>query len=150
MASPQDAQKFLANNKMESFAKDADFSTAADIDEWVDMRDYGGIAVMVTGINLTGAGPSGLDIIADEDADGGDGNVIITTWSGDAATAEGDFLVLEATSEQIVQEGEDNSKNLRYVSVKLKLANAGDEAVVTYVRYNPRFPQLDLTADSVT
>ena len=63
MASPQAPQKFIANNKVTSYAIDTNLTTAADIDEWVDMRDYEEFFVIATGINLSGVGVDELHII---------------------------------------------------------------------------------------
>ena len=150
MASPQAADKLFSNQKIEMFWKDDDYSSEADIDEWVDMRDYSNFAVILTAGNLTGAGVKDLKIYADAESDGSGGNVSIVEWSGSVGSAEGDYLVLECTAEQIAQEGEDNSKDLRYVSAYVTLDNAADEAVVTYIRAGARFAQDGLTADSVT
>lgn len=150
MVSPQAANKLFANLAIKSYWKDGNYSTLSDIDEWVDMRDFSNFAAILTAGNLTGAGVVDLKIYADQDSDGGDSNILIADWTGSVGTAEGDQIVLECTAEQIAQEGADNSKELRYVSAYIQLANSGDEAVVTYVRGGARFPQDGLTADSIT
>lgn len=150
MASPQAVNQLFSKQKIEMFWKDGDYSTIADIDEWVDMRDYRNFAVILTAGNLTGAGVKNLKIYADAESDGSGGNISIAEWSGTVGSAEGDYLVLECTAEQIRQEAEDNTKELRYVSAYIQLANAADEGVVTYIRAGARFPRDGLTADSVT
>lgn len=149
MASPQAPQKFLSENKITSYPIDGSYSTAADIDKWVDMRDYAGIVMLATGIALTGVGPEVLTIIADAESDGSGGNVEIAANS-DAQTTEGDYMMVECTAEQIRQEGVDNSKELRYVSLKLENGNDADEAVVTYIRYGPRFAKSGLSVGQST
>lgn len=156
MASPQAALKFGSRNKVDFFNVDADLTTAAvpvaisngGAAVWLDMKGYSGIFVLAGGVNLTGTGPKSLVIVADAAADGSDGNVEIVASTSDVCSAEGGYMIAEATAEQIAQEGEDNSKDLRYVSIKLGLNNAGDEAAITVVRYGPRFSHRTLTAGS--
>ena len=156
MASPQAALHFMSRNKVDFFNVDADLTTAAvpvaisngGAAVWLDMKGYSGVFFIAGGVNLTGAGPKSLVIVADEDSNGGDGNIEIASSASNVCSAEGGYMVVEATAEQIVQEGADNSKNLRYVSVKLGLANANDEAAIVAVRYGPRFAHGTLTAGS--
>jgi hypothetical protein len=156
MASPQAALHFASRNKVDFFNVDADLTTAAvpvaisnaGAAVWLDMKGYSGIFVLAGGVNLTGAGPKSLSIMADEESDGTGGNVEIVASTSDVCTAEGGYMIAEATAEQIAQEGADNSKDLRYVSIKLGLANANDEAAITVVRYGPRFSHGTLTAGS--
>ena len=156
MASPQAALKFGSRNKVDFFNVDANLTTAAvpvaisngGAAVWLDMKGYSGIFVLAGGVNLTGAGPKSLVIVADAAAAGTDGNIEIVASTSDACTAEGGYMIVEATAEQIAQEGADNSKALRYVSIKLGLENASDEAAITVVRYGPRFGHGTLTAGS--
>jgi len=150
MASPQASEKIFANNKIEMFWKDGSYDTIATISEWVDMKDYGNFAVIMTAGNLSGAGVKALSIYADNDSAGNGTPTAIKAWSGDVGTAEGDYLVLEVSAEEIRQEAEDAGVDFRYVCAYITLANVGDEAAITYIRSNPVFPQTGLTADSVT
>ena len=155
MASPQEALKFGSKNKVDFFNVDGDYTTAAVAqavstsgEVWLDMKGYSGLFVLAGGVNLTGDGPKSLEIVADAAADGSDGNISIVTSSSDVTTAEGGYMIVEATAEQIVQEGEDNSKALRYVGIKLGLNSSDDEAAITVIRYGPRFAHRTLTAGS--
>ena len=156
MASPQAALHFMSRNKVDFFNVDADLTTAAvpvaisnaGAAVWLDMKGYSGVFFLVGLVNAGGTGPEAVTIVADEDSDGGDGNVEIKASTSDAVTAEGGYMVVEATAEQLAQEGADNSKNLRYVSIKLEMHHSGDEAAVFAVRYGPRFAHGTLTAGS--
>ena len=156
MASPQAYDKFFASNKVNTWPVDGSYSTAAistavgtTAEVWLDMKGYTGIAVLATGINLTGVGVEEISIVGDSDSDGGSGtNVVIATSSDTAATGEGGWITVEASAEQIAQEGADNSVRLRYVGIKLENGNNGDEAVITTIRYGG--PKYDgLTAPTV-
>lgn len=153
MASPQGYSKFLDNNRIDTKAVDEDLTTAAvpsAYSTWYDMDGYSGVVFIVTGINLTGAGANGLSIMADAAADGSGGNVEIVAHAvASSPASEGDSLVIECSAEQIRQEGVDNSKVLRYVAPKVKLANANDECVVTCIRVEPRHAYGSLTPDSL-
>ena len=146
----------MSRNKVDFFNVDADLTTAAvpvaisngGAAVWLDMKGYSGVFFCVGAVALAGNGVEAVTIVADEDSDGGDGNVDIVASTSSATTAEGGYLVVEATAEQIAQEGADNSKNLRYVSIKLEMHNGGDEAAVFAVRYGPRFSHGTLTAGS--
>jgi hypothetical protein len=157
MASPQAADSFATRNKVDIFNVDGDYTTAAittavssGAAEWLDMKGYSGIWVGVIGTNLTGTGPTVLSLVGDTSPTGATGNVTIVTSTDAAVTTEGGYMTLEATAEQIKQEGLDNATpyDLRYVAVKLTMDNALDEATVVIVRYGPRFSRDGLTAGS--
>ena len=157
MASPQAADKFAVNNKVDIWNVDGDYTTAAITtsvsttgEVWLDMKGYSGLWVGVIGTNLTGTGPSALSIVGDESSTGATGNVVIATSSDSAVTGEGGYLTLEITAEQMKQEGLDNATayDLRYAAVKLTMNHANDEATVVAVRYGPRFARDGLTAGS--
>ena len=156
MTSPQVALHFASRNKVDFFNIDEDLTTA-DVplpisnggDEvWLDMKGYSGVFFLVGLVNAGGTGPEVLKIVADANADGSDGNIEIVTSASGAVTAEGGYMIVEATAEQIAQEGSDNSKNLRYVSIELEMQHSGDEAAVFAVRYGPRFSHGTLSAGS--
>jgi len=150
VASPQAADKWLCNQKVDVYWCDGDYTTAAAADStWLDMKDYTGVAGIFTAGNLTGAGVKALSIYAGTSAAGA-GAAALVNWSGTVGSAEGDYLVLEATSEQLRQEAEDAGANYRYIIPYITLDNAADEGVVMVVRYGPKFPRDGLTADSVT
>lgn len=149
MASPLDVHRFMARNAMTLYPIDGDYTTAADIDKWVDMRGFDGILMAACGINLTGVGPEAITVIGNVESDGSGTDYVIHTYGGSAATTEGDYIFEEVSAVQIAQVGTDNGVELRYVSVKLEMGNAADEAVVVYTRFGgPEY--LDQTAENVT
>jgi len=156
MASPQAYDKFGVNNKLVSFPVDEDLSTAdvavsvgTGAEVWLDMKGYDGVFVVATGVNLTGTGPEALSIIGDSNSDGASGSNVTLATSGDSAvTGEGGSLTVEASAEQMAQEGADNSVRLRYIGIELEQQNSGDEAVITVIRYGGRAFD-GLTAGSV-
>lgn len=152
MASTQASDKLFANQNMTMLVHNPTDATVEVATGWVDLRDYENFAVgMVTSLLPSGTGPTVFEIIADADADGGDGNVIIKAHAlGSLPNAVGDVVWLECTAEEIRQLGVDNTKELRYVSANVDANHANDEAVLVYVRSGARFPQDGLTADAVS
>lgn len=149
MVSPLDVHRLMSRVKITSYPIDGDYTTATDIDKWVDMRGYDGLLVIATGINLTGVGPEAITIMGNNTILGAGTDRDIHTYGGSAATAEGDYIFEEVSAAQVAQVGTDNGEDLRYVGVKLEMGNAGDEAVVTYILYGgPEY--LDQTAESIT
>lgn len=114
------------------------------------MRDYCGFAVIAMSSTLTGAGITLLEIVASDDALGVTNVTQIKTTGTVAADAVGDFVVLECTDDEIRQASEAAGLALRYVAARLTLANAADEAVVTYIRHEPRFAAANLTANTIS
>ena len=155
MTSPQAALKVASKNKINLFMIDGDYTTAkiacnhsaADAEVWLDMKGYSGIWVGAIGVS-NGSRVTALSIVADAAADGTDSNVNIVASADTAATHEGGWMQCEATAEQIVQEGEDASKNLRYVGIKVTANAAEDEAAIVVLRYGPRHAYRGLTAGS--
>ena len=156
MASPQAALKVASKYKINMFNADGDYQaaaaiakavSAADAEVWLDMKGYSGVWVGVMGVNATSR-VTALSIVADANSAGTDGNIVIATSADSAATHEGGWMQVEATAEQIVQEGADNSKALRYIAVKITANANTDEFAITVVRYGPRFAYSALTAGS--
>lgn len=151
MASPQAADKISSQVALTHYWLDGDYTGNIAIGQWVDMLDFGAIMITACGGNLGGAGPIALAILADSASNGASGhNVTIAESTSTACTAEGDYMIVECTAEQIRQEAEDSGYNLRYVCAKLDNGNAGDEVVVTYLRTKPRFPHDGLTVGKST
>lgn len=155
MASQLATEKLFAKAKIEMFDHDPD-GTGATICtpdagttlRYVDLRDYAAFAALAMSSTLTGAGISLLEIVAAEDADGTNATQIKTSGAV-VCDAVGDYVVEECTAEEIAHIGEAAGYNLRYVAARLTVANAADEAVVTYVRHEAKFPQTGLTADTI-
>jgi hypothetical protein len=149
MASSVSTEKFRSRNKVEMFDHDPD-ATAATVctgGGWKDLRDYFGFFVAAMASALTGSGLTKVEIVASDSSDGST-NVTVVKDSGTiAADAVGDQATLECTAEELAQLSSDNSisPGLRYVAARLTMQNAADEAVVTYIRHSPRFPQTGLT-----
>ena len=148
MVSPQAFDKMLTELNVTSY-QGVDASSAVDV-AWVDMRDYDRILIQATATELTGVGITALRILANAESDGSGTDVVIVAHAvGTAPDAVGDSLVLECSAEQIVQEGEDNSLDLRYVSVNMTAANSNDRILTTYIRKPGRYAFDALTADSI-
>jgi len=146
MASSVAVDKLFTRTKITTYLS-GDASTATDIG-WVDLRDYGGFAATAVAAALTGVGVTQFDIIGNAESDGSGTDVEIKSHPlGTAPDAANDLVVLECTAEEIRHLA--TTYNLRYVSVKLKTANASDNIVVTYIRHNPRWAQDGLTADVI-
>lgn len=150
MASALATEKLFANAKIEMWDHDpgATAATVCTGGSYVDLRDYGGFAVVAMSSTLTGNGITLLEIVAADDATGTNVTVIKTSGTV-AADAVGDYVVEECTAEEIAQLSEAAGYSLRYVGARLTLHNAADESVVTYIRHKPRFPQTGLTADTI-
>ena len=104
---------------------------------YVDMRDFDVFAGIVFATIMGGSGPTLAELVAAEDADGT--NVTAIKTSGTVAlTTIGDWAALECTAEEIAQLGRASGYALRYVGVRVTCQNAGDEAVVTYIRDYPK------------
>lgn len=151
MVSIQDSQKFRFDNKMELWDHDP-ASTAATVvtpdggttQRWFKMSDFGGFTVAAMASTLTGAGITKLEIVAADDALGT--NLTVIKDSGTVAVAAvGDWVIEECQAEEVAQESATAGVNLKYVAGRITMANAADEAVVTYVGFEARFEQDNLT-----
>lgn len=151
MATPQDAQKIGSRIKLEMWDHDPDATTATVCTGggYVALRDFTKFAVAAMSSALTGNGITLLEIVAAEDSSGSNATQIKTSGTI-AADAVGDWAFLEVQSEQIRQEGVDNSYDFTHVAARITVANAADEAVVVYIRSadGGRFQYEDLTPDT--
>jgi len=153
MASAISTEKLFSKMKVEMFDHDpgatsATLCTGAGTNGYVDLKDYGNFAVLAMSSTLTGAGITKLEIVAADDTSGT--NLTVVKDSGTvAADAVGDYVVEECTAEEIAQLSAAGGYSLRYVGARLTVADAADEAFVTYIRAMPRFPQTGLTADTI-
>lgn len=149
MATPQENECFLANNKVTQYDFDPDGTSATEI-AWVDMRDYG----EATFAFFRTVGTSALTwrILANPASDGSGTDVVIKTktLTSSEPDAVGDYVFQSITAEQIAQEASDAGvAGVRYVTLELTFATGTDEGVVTYIRSKPRFAYSGLTADTV-
>lgn len=150
MASSVSTDKLFTTHAIASYDFDPDSTAATDV-AWVDLRDYSNFAVIVMSSALTGNGPAAFKILANPNSDGSGTDVEVKAHAvGSKPDAVGDYLVLECTAEEIAELASDNSSALRYVSANIAMANAADEAVVTYIRTGARFQHDALTADYIS
>jgi hypothetical protein len=150
MASSVSTDKLFTTHAIASYDFDPNSTAATDV-AWVDLRDYSNFAVIVMSSALTGNGPAAFKILANPNSDGSGTDVEVKAHAvGSKPDAVGDYLVLECTAEEIAELASDNSSALRYVSANIAMANAADEAVVTYIRTGARFQYDGMTADYVS
>lgn len=109
---------------------DPDVSTAVDVG-WVDMSEYD--SIMVVAVRAVGTGnTSAFKLLGNTAANGSGTDVTIKTVTiSSEPNLVGDFVVVEATKEEIVAASENGC---RYVSGNLTLATATDEFQVVYIR----------------
>lgn len=148
MAATATAAKLSANLDVKVHTGTADISTATDIlfsDEtsgstiWLDMRDYEHIMFLVLLSDRTDNIEEVVILSNNTNAGGGtDTTVVSQTGLTTEANAAGDYIVAEATAEQM--------GGLRYCTVKVKTGNASDRVVVVAIRGQARFPASGLTA----
>lgn len=147
MAVATDFQDLRANLKVTHYLS-GDATTVKDI-AWVDMQDYDAILITAHAAALTGVGVTVFKIIANSESDGSGTDAEIKAHAvASAPDAADDYLVLEASAEEIRAGETSSTGQLRYVSAAIDAANASDEIAVTYVR-KARHAKLNLTADVV-
>jgi len=163
MASSQSSVNLFSKNKIQMFDHDPNSTSASVVtpdagttERWVDMRDYSSFAALAMSSALTGNGISLLEIVANSESDGSDTSVVIKTSGAVLCDAVGDYVVEECTAEEVAQESADAieaatiTNQLRYVAARVTVANAADEAAVTYIQSDPRFAEAGLTADTIS
>jgi len=101
--------------------------------KWRDMRDFEWFGVSATNAVLTGNGLTLLEIWAADDASGTNATLIVSsgTLSG-TAVGQGGFV--ECLASQIREISAANSKNFRYVTAKITVANSSDKLAVALLR----------------
>jgi len=159
MASPLvDYQKLFGNTKILMFDHDPGGTSATVVTpdggttkQFVDMQEFEGFAVAAMPSTLTGAGITLLEIVGNTLLDGSGTTVQITTSGAVVGDAVGDLIVQECSVDMLKKEGLDQGTpvDLRFAGGRLTMANAADEAVVTYIQYGARYPQKDLTANVI-
>jgi len=156
MASAQAVEKIFANNAQELLVHDPDSTSAVIVtpdggttEQWRDMRDFNNFSVTAMTSALTGTGVTLVEIVGNTASDGSGTTVQIKTSGAVAADALGDQVSLECTAEELRQEGNDNSVDLRYVAARITVENIADEASVLYNRCGARHATSGLTAATV-
>lgn len=156
MATAVTTQKIASKHKIQMWDHDPGVDTAlitspdgGTTKRYVDMKDYQLFGAMVMSTIFGGAsGVTKVEIVAAEDADGTNLQVVLDGGTVDA-DAMGDYVWIECTADQIKEVAAATGYNLRYVGARITCSNAGDEAVVMYIQSEPRFPQSGLTATAI-
>ena len=104
---------------------------ASTTERWVDMKSYHNFAVGAMSSTLTGNGITLLEIVAADTALQSDTSLTVIKTSGTVACdAVGDWAFLECNAEEIAHLA--STYDLRYITARITLANAADEAVVVF------------------
>ncbi len=111
-----------------------------------DLGKGGGFAVLASNQVLVGAGITRLEIVAAEDILMATNLTVVKDTGVIAPDAMDDYAVLECIEQEVVQLG----ASLRYVAARITMANAGDEARVVYIGFDPRHKYNGLTATYIS
>lgn len=159
MTSDLSIQHWPANNKMDIAAPNeigdpsTELSVPFDSGGWIDMRDYEGLYVAITGNDVSsGENLTTLDVWASAGTKG-KGNhheaKVDAHANPEACDGSGETVGIEVTANQIAQEAADAGySDLRYVSVRVNATDAADRYGAVGVRYGPRHATKDLTNHS--
>jgi len=111
---------------------------------WLDMRDYEYVMFILVAAALTGTGLDADDchILSNPNSDGSGTDYTVVTHSDVTPNAAGDYIVLEATAEQL-------SGN-RYCTVNIDANNAADNIVIIAIRGGAKIAKAGLTADYIS
>lgn len=115
---------------------------------YVALRDYELFAGLVMATVAT-TGPTLVEIVAATDAAGTNVTQIVTSGTV-AADAVGDFVAIECTAAQVKEMGDSLGYTFTHVGIRITCGNSGDEAAVTYIRANPKYPVGALTANAIS
>lgn len=155
MASAVTTSKLFANAAIITYDHDPGASTAlitspdgGTTKRYVSIKDYEGFAGIVMATIAT-TGPTLVDIVGAEDSSGTNVTTVVSSGTV-AADAVGDVVVVEATADQFREVGAAAGYNFTHAGVRITCGNSGDECAVTYIRYNPRYPQSGLTANAIS
>jgi hypothetical protein len=107
------------------------------------------VLVVMNSVSASSSGPTLVEIVAAESSTGTNATVVLA-HATTASVTVGDNIVLECTAEQIIEVGKAAGFNFTHVTGRITCSNSGDECVVLMGRFNPRWPQLNLTADAIT
>ena len=147
MANALNIQKLSTVLNVTQYDFDPDSTAATDVG-WVDMRDYRHF--LFSFFRTVGTGTVAIAILANTASDGsGDEATIKTITPAAAPDAVGDYVFGEMIAEEVAQKAAEDGKAYRYISVNLTFGTDTDEAVVTYILGDSRYPRADLTADVV-
>ena len=147
MASDLTVNKLLSEVKITQYDFDPNAATATAVG-WVDMRDFGGLAVSF--FRTVGVSDVTLVIQAATDSSGTSAQTIVSKTFTVQPDAVGDYAFLECLSQQIAQVASESGYALRYASAVITFATGTDEGVVTYIQSRPRNAYDALTADNIS
>lgn len=151
------SQKIAANNVILSYDHDPGGTGAVIVspDGGTTKRvvplalyDLFGVAAM-TSVSASSSGITLLEIVGCTDSSGSNPTQVATSGAV-LADAVGDFVFLECTAAQVKEVGDAAGLTLTHVAGRLTCSNAGDEAVVTYIRAMPKYAQSGLTANVIS
>lgn len=154
MASAVTSQKIASNLAILSYDHDPGGTSATIVspDGGTTKRvvplalyEHFGVACMTS---VAAGGVTKVEIVGCTDSSGSNPTVVVDSGTV-AADAVGDFVFVECTAAQVKEVGDAASLTLTHVAARITCSNSGDEAVVTYLRCNPKFPAADLTANVI-
>ena len=108
-----------------------------------------GVMLMQTVVAGGGTGTTLVDIVAAEDAAGTNVTTVVSSGAVQA-DAVGDIVFVECTAAQVKEVGDAAGFRFTHVGARITSNNAGDEAVVTYLKMEPRFAYSGLTATAIS
>lgn len=157
MASAVTSQKLASNNAVLSYDHDPGATSAQIVtpDGGTTKRlvamalyEWFGVAAM-TSVSASSSGMTLVDIVGATDSAGTNATTIVSSGAV-VADAVGDFVFVECSAAQVKEVGDAAGYTFTHVGARITCSNSGDEAVVTYWRAAPKFPQANLTANSIS
>lgn len=152
MASAVTVQKIFANASLKLYDHDPGATSAVVVSgdggttkNYLPIANYENFVVEVmNSVSTSSSGPTLVEIVAAEDSTGTNVTQIVTSGTV-ASTLVGQNVAIECIAGQIREVGSAGGFNFTHVTARITCSNAGDECVVLMGRFNPRFPQKDLT-----
>lgn len=111
------------------------------------LYEWFGVACM-TSVSASSSGATLVDIVAATDSAGTNATTVVSSGAV-VADAVGDFVFVECTAAQVKEQGDSDGRVYTHVGARITCSNSGDECVVTYIRANPKFAALNLTANVI-
>lgn len=153
MATAVTSNKIFSNAALKLYDHDPGGTSATVVSgdggttkNYLPMANYQNFAVVVmNSVSASASGPTLVEIIAASDSTGTGAAAVVTSGTVASVTV-GDNVVVECTADQI----KEVLSSATHVTARITCSNAGDECVVLMGRFNPRFPQSGLTANSIT
>lgn len=116
----------------------------------MDMSLFGAGAVLVRPTIVGGSGLTLVRVFASSDVAGASDATLLKTSGAVAGDSLNDNVFLEWSAAEIAQLADAAGVELRYVTVELTMATNTDEANVTFIGMDPRFPRTGLSATAIT